>query len=142
MNKLKRIILSAIATLGFAVPMLVPAMASAATEASIDDNLACGANLNFTESADCEKNATGGAAGERVNNVVKNVINIVSLVVGVAAVIMIMVGGLRYVTSNGDSGQVGNAKNTILYAVVGLIVVALAQIIVRFVVSKATTTEE
>ena len=53
---------------------------------------------------------------------------------------MIIIGGLRYITSGGDSGNVTGAKNTILYAVVGLIVVALAQVIVRFVVNRATST--
>jgi hypothetical protein len=53
---------------------------------------------------------------------------------------MIVVGGFRYVTSAGDSTKVGSAKNTILYALIGLIIVALAQIVVRFVLSKATGT--
>ena len=137
MNRIKRVIISLIAVLGLAVPRFEPAVASAA---EIDNNLSCGANLDFTNSGgDCESNNKDGDASSRVQKIVTNIINIVSLVVGVAAVIMIMVGGLRYITSNGDSGQVGNAKNTILYAVVGLIVVALAQIIVRFVVNKATT---
>ncbi len=51
---------------------------------------------------------------------------------------MIIVGGLKYITSGGDSGNITSAKNTILYAIVGLIVVALAQIIVRFVLQRAT----
>jgi hypothetical protein len=139
MNRLKRIIMSTIATLAFITPLASPALVSAQ---DIDSNLSCGANLNFSGDGDCETDEAGKTAGDRVDNVVTQVINIVSLLVGVAAVIMIMVGGLRYVTSNGDSGQVGNAKNTILYAVVGLVVVALAQIIVRFVVSKAVTPEE
>lgn len=141
MNRLKRIIMSTIATLAFMVPLASPALVSAA-DTEIDNNLACGANLNFSGDGNCETDDAGKTAGDQVDNVVTQVINIVSLLVGVAAVIMIMVGGLRYVTSNGDSGQVGNAKNTILYAVVGLVVVALAQIIVRFVVSKAVTPSE
>ena len=52
---------------------------------------------------------------------------------------MIMVGGFKYITSGGDSGNITGAKNTILYAVVGLVVVALAQIIVRFVLARTTT---
>jgi hypothetical protein len=52
---------------------------------------------------------------------------------------MIIVGGLKYITSGGDSGNVSGAKNTILYAIVGLVVVALAQIIVRFVLTRVTT---
>ena len=139
MNRLKRIIMSTIAALAFMTPLASPALVSAQ---DIDQNLSCGANLNFSSDGNCETDEAGKTAGDRVDNVVTQVINIVSLLVGVAAVIMIMVGGLRYVTSNGDSGQVGNAKNTILYAVVGLVVVALAQIIVRFVVSKAVAPAE
>ena len=55
---------------------------------------------------------------------------------------MIIIGGLRYITSNGDSGNVTNAKNTILYAIVGLVIVALAQLIVRFVVQRLVTTTD
>ena len=45
----------------------------------------------------------------------------------------VIIGGLKYITSGGDSGNVTGAKNTILYAVIGLIIVVLAQVIVRFV---------
>lgn len=69
---------------------------------------------------------------ERINKVV----DVVSVLVGIIAVIMIIIAGLRYVTSNGDSGSVGSAKNTLLYAVVGLIVVAFAQTIVKFVLNR------
>ena len=74
-----------------------------------------------------------------VSNVLRIALNGFSLVVGVIAVIMVIVGGLKYITSSGDSSNVTSAKNTILYALVGLVVVALAQVIVRFVINKATT---
>jgi hypothetical protein len=45
---------------------------------------------------------------------------------------------LKYITSGGDSGNITGAKNTILYAIIGLVVVALAQIVVRFVLAKAS----
>jgi hypothetical protein len=51
---------------------------------------------------------------------------------------MIIIGGFQYITSSGDSGKVGTAKNTILYAIIGLVIVALAQFIVRFVLSRVT----
>jgi hypothetical protein len=54
------------------------------------------------------------------------------------AIIMIVVGGLKYVTSQGDSSGVASAKNTIIYAVIGIIIVTLAQVIVRFVVARST----
>ncbi len=142
MNTLRRIIFTIIATLGFVAPLAAPVAVRAQ---DIDNNLKCGAELKFAQGEAGEVCTLDTEdAGAAVDNIVENVINILSLVVGVAAVIMIIVGGLRYITSNGDSGQVGNAKNTILYAVVGLVVVALAQIIVRFIVGRATgtTTEE
>jgi hypothetical protein len=104
-----------------------PALASAATAAG-DACAALGAG------SDCSKNPSGSTS---VNSVLATAINIMSFIVGVIAVIMIIVGGLKFVTSGGDANNVSAAKNTILYAIVGLVVVALAQAIVRFVLHKA-----
>lgn len=71
--------------------------------------------------------------GSGVYDLVEDIINIFSIVVGVISVIMIIIGGLKYITSAGDSNNVTSAKNTILYAIIGLVVVAFAQIIVLFV---------
>lgn len=83
---------------------------------------------------------TGGncndSSGPSVEGTIKLVVNILSWVVGIIAVIMVIVGGLKYVTSSGDASNVTSAKNTVLYAVVGLVVVALAQVLVRFVLTK------
>jgi hypothetical protein len=89
-------------------------------------------------------NGTGSTACDTsgqpdVNSTLKLAINAFSLVVGFAAVIMIIVGGFKYVTSQGESANTAGAKNTILYALVGLVVVALAQVIVRFVLTKTAT---
>jgi hypothetical protein len=86
----------------------------------------------------CNGVAAAGAScvdngGTSVNDVIGLVVNTLSSLIGVVAVIMIMVGGYKYITSSGDSSNIASAKNTILFAIVGLIVVALAQIIVRFV---------
>ena len=56
--------------------------------------------------------------------------------VGIVAVVMIIIGGLRYITSGGNDTNVASAKNTLLYAIIGLIIVSLAQLIVRFVLNK------
>jgi hypothetical protein len=53
---------------------------------------------------------------------------------------MIIYGGFKYITSGGDSGNVSGAKNTLVYAIVGLIIVALAQFIVHYVLSTAAST--
>ncbi len=74
--------------------------------------------------------------GKSLDNVIKFVINLLSLIGGLAAVIMIIVGGLKYITSSGDPTNINSAKNTILYAIIGLVVIALAQIIVKFVLKK------
>ena len=73
-----------------------------------------------------------------LSDTVKNAINVLSFVVGVVAVIMVIVGGMKYVSSQGDSSGIASAKNTIVYALVGLVIVALAQVIVRFVVNRST----
>ena len=62
--------------------------------------------------------------------------NVLLFVIGAIAVIMIVIGGLRYVISGGDSNQVTAAKNTILYAIVGIIVAILAYAAINFVISS------
>jgi hypothetical protein len=85
--------------------------------------------------------AAGGScseagAGTTVNEVIGVVVNILSFVVGIVAVIMIIVAGFKYVTSGGDSSNVQSAKNTIMYAIVGLIIVAMARAITGFVLDR------
>lgn len=70
------------------------------------------------------------------NSIFKTIVNIILFVIGAVAVIMIIIGGVRYVVSGGDSSAVGAAKNTILYAVVGLVVAILAYAIVNFVLTS------
>lgn len=74
-----------------------------------------------------------------VRDIIALVINILSIMVGVAAVIMIIVNGFRFVISNGDATAVGAAKNGIIYAIIGLVIVAMAQVIVQFVINRAIT---
>ncbi|MDB5168022.1 MAG: conserved rane protein of unknown function [Candidatus Saccharibacteria bacterium] len=62
--------------------------------------------------------------------------NVLLFVIGAISVIMIIIGGLRYVISGGDSSNVTAAKNTILYAVVGLIVALFAYAIINFVLTS------
>lgn len=66
----------------------------------------------------------------------KDIVNIMLFIIGAIAVIMIIYGGIRYTTSAGDSSHVKAAKDTILYAVVGLVVAILAYAIVNFVVGS------
>lgn len=66
----------------------------------------------------------------------KKIVNTFLFLIGAIAVAMIVYAGFQYVNSGGDSGKVSAAKNTILYAVIGIVVATLAYAIVNFVVSN------
>jgi hypothetical protein len=138
LKKFKKLSLIAATIMAFG-GLLVPATVSAQLFDN-SKNQACEA-LNQTNGqpvAGQASNACGTTNGERVNKVIQLVLNIMSLVVGIVAVVMVIISGLKYITSQGDSTSVSSAKNTLLYAVVGLIIVALAQFIVRFVLTRAS----
>jgi len=122
---------------GLAVALLfmysTPVLAQ--TSPDITGGLCAGANLDVNDpNCDSESDAV-----QKLNNLIRKVINLLSLVVGIVAVIMIIIGGLRYITSGGSDTGVTSAKNTILYAIIGLIIVALAQLLVRFVLRQVTS---
>jgi cytochrome bd-type quinol oxidase subunit 2 len=134
MKSIKRILISLSTAMALLFPVAAPVTVAAQ---SIQDGLCKGTQLNV-EAESCDPTTDTEAEG-KVQGIINLVINIFSLVVGVISVIMIIIGGLKYITSGGESGNVTTAKNTILYAIIGLVVVALAQFIVRFVLNKATT---
>jgi hypothetical protein len=68
----------------------------------------------------------------------RTITNVLLFILGAISVIMIIIGGLRYVVSGGNSTAVTAAKNTILYAIVGVIVALLAYAIVNFVLDSFT----
>lgn len=138
--KTKATLLVAAFTL-FAVPVMAGGVAFAqVSDTDIQNCIAQGVDANgaITDGS-CTGDAAGGGGGTtNLSDVLRLIINIFSIIVGFLAVIMIIWGGLRYITSGGDSGKITSAKNTIIYAILGLIIVALAQFIVRFVLAKAS----
>lgn len=72
-----------------------------------------------------------GSAG-----ILTTVTNVMLFIVGAISVIMVIVGGFRYVVSGGNSTNITTAKNTILYAVVGLIIAIMAYALVNFVITS------
>lgn len=70
------------------------------------------------------------------NGLINKITHVVAIGAGIAAVIIMMIGGLMFITSSGDAAGVKNAKNTILYAFVGLIVIIAAQTIIIFIVNR------
>lgn len=141
-KKLKLIILSLSSLIMFAGPLAATATVSAATpinQTQINGNLCAGSNGQFDQGVNGNGTGCGAEANTKVNGLISTIINILSVIVGVIAVIMIIIAGLKYVTSGGSDEAVKSAKNTILYAIIGLVIVALAQIIVHFVLNHTTT---
>lgn len=71
------------------------------------------------------------------SSIIKRAINIMLFAVGVLSVVMLIFGGFRYVISGGKKESVTNAKNTILYAIVGLLVAVFAYAIINFILGAA-----
>jgi len=149
-------VISAILLIVSATVMVFPGVTAGQ---ALEHSAECGADINLNvndpdPSKRCKgvegqinecKDRTPGNAEQKdkacnpqsgIENLIKTVLNVLSAIVGAIAVIMIIIGGFRYVTSAGDSNTASSARNTILFAIVGLIIVAFAQIIVRFVLQK------
>lgn len=118
------------------VPALVLGLALATPNAvyaqSCDDVTAGG----IGSGADCAKptNAATNLFGD--GSIFNTITNILLFLIGAISVIMLIIGGVRYVVSGGDQGAVTSAKNTILYAIIGIIVAFLAFAAVRFVTDQ------
>lgn len=119
MNKLKVAILTFAVLIGAAA--LVPSYSAGA---AAKDQIIIGAN------------ETGTADGTTLQGRIKTITNVMLYIIGALSVVMIIFGGIKYVVSAGDSSKVTSAKNTIMYAVIGLVVAILAYAIVNFVITQ------
>lgn len=73
---------------------------------------------------------------DKGEQLMRNVVNTLLFLLGIVSTIMIIIGGMRYTTANGDSNQIQAAKSTVMYSVIGLIVAIAASVIVNFVVDR------
>ncbi len=73
---------------------------------------------------------------DNFSEIIKNVVNTLLFLLGIAAVIVIIIGGITYTTSAGNDSAVKRAKDMILYAVIGLVVAFLAFALVNFVINR------
>jgi cytochrome bd-type quinol oxidase subunit 2 len=76
------------------------------------------------------------------NGAFRQITNTILYIVGIVAVIMLIIGGIKYVISGGDAKKVTDAKNTVLYAIIGLIITFLAFAIVNFVISALPSSDK
>lgn len=122
MNKIKLMIIATLATVGVLTAVPVGVYAQVDPAAQIQQGV---------------KDAGGDPATQKSLSVrITGIVNVLLFILGAIAVLMIIIGGIRYVVSGGDSGAVTGAKNTIFYAVIGLVVAMLAYAIVNFVVTS------
>lgn len=121
MNKVKTVLLSLALLIG--VVAFVPSYVSASPAGEIQTGV----------------NQAGGTGEPTLGARIQTIVNMLLFLLGAIAVIMIVIGGIRYTTSNGDSGNIKSAKDTILYSAVGLVVAILAYAIVNFVISVFIT---
>lgn len=123
---MKRFIRPTVAALGAIA--LRTQLALAATPSEIIGNKACETN---PDALGCNGRAVFGA-----NSIFNNGIAVFIGVIAAVAVVMVVIGGLRYVLSGGDQAGIKSAKETILYAMVGLAIALIAFMIVGFVIGK------
>ncbi|HVX58727.1 MAG TPA: pilin [Candidatus Saccharimonadales bacterium] len=140
-QKIKNLIMAVSLLSVFAAPAIVAptsVFADTTQQTSINNNLCGGSNFDLSgstkDTSGCQDKSNNSLSGK-----IKTLLNILSAVIGIVAVIMIIYAGFRYVTSAGSEGGVKAAKNAIIYAIIGLVVVALAQVIVHFVIQNVTS---
>lgn len=129
-----RQILSSILVLSFcllAVPMSVQAKDILGPSAECSNGTA-----GTGSSAVCTDDSNTSAANDPIVSKLRNIARIIAFIAGAAAIILILVGSLQYVTSNGDSNKIKSARDTVIYALIGLVVIVLAATIIEFVLNK------
>jgi hypothetical protein len=120
--------------------LIVPALALSVGFVATPAHAAFEKGLNDGAQSAQGKDQQGDAAslfGEGgQGGIFRTITNVLLFLIGAISVIMLIVGGIRYVVSGGDSTAVQNAKNTILYAIVGVVVAILAYAVVNFVITS------
>ncbi len=125
-KSLQALLLVPVMALG--VTAAVPAIAGAASNCSDDVTLSNGVDCAQGEEQSDQLFGTSG--------VFSTITNVLLFLIGAISVIMLIIGGIRYTISGGDQAAVTAAKNTILYAIVGIVVAILAYAIVNFVIGS------
>jgi hypothetical protein len=114
--------------LALGVSLALPVLAPSTANAQFDKGLQDGANSSKGKDQQAELFGDDG--------IFKTITNVLLFIIGAISVIMLIIGGIRYTVSNGDSAAVTSAKNTILYAVIGIVVAILAYALVNFVITS------
>ncbi len=95
----------------------------------------CSNNQEISQTNVCRTIKTKGSSNAGTS-LIQSITSIFSYIAGIAAVILIILAGFQFVTSGGDSKKVQQARDTILYAVIGIVIVLIARVILIFVSNK------
>lgn len=134
---MKKSIKSALAGL-FAIPVLALGLTALAPVASTVSAASCANGQTIADGVDC---ASGNGSAKPLfgeGSIFTIVINTLLFVIGAISVIMLIVGGIRYTLSGGTAASVTGAKNTIIYALIGLVIAFLAYAIVNWVLTAVS----
>lgn len=133
--------LATLSALVFSLLFVSPALSSVYVKADAYDPFTQACNGAPSDATACQQDGTKNPVSGQ-DGIIFKAINIFSFIIGAASVIMIIFGGIKYVTSSGGRGADGkgggvvSAKNTILYAVIGVVVFLLSRGIIAFVINK------
>lgn len=105
---------------------------SVSAQADASSQLSCGTLKDVNPN---DIGCTG--SNSQINKVVQTVLQLLSIAAGIIAVIMIIISGLKYITSQGDSNAISSAKNSLIYAIIGIVIVVFAQVLVQFVLQTS-----
>lgn len=124
---MKKLFISSLLSLGVLVGVLAPAIPAFGTVSCPNGS----ARSSADSYAECSTPETTGE--DSLMSRVRIIITVVLGVLGVVAIAMIILGGVQYTTSQGNPEKVTQAKNIILYSIIGLVVALLGVAIVNFV---------
>jgi hypothetical protein len=125
----------ALLTLVCNVVVLTPQTASAQASTVCDGLSGITSGEEVVESGECPETPGGGST---IKGIIEKGLNALTVIAGLVAVVMIIVSGVKFLTSGGDSNAVASARKTLLFAIAGIIIVAMSQFIVRFVINAAS----
>ena len=130
-NKVKKIIagILIVPALALGINLVAPTASPVSALSSVQDG------VNASKGTGVSGTLFGGST-----SIFTVIVNILLFIIGAISVIMLIIGGIKYTVSNGDSSQVTSAKNTILYAIVGLVIAFLAFAAVNWVLGSLLTT--
>lgn len=130
MKHIKVLSLVAIMTFSF---MLFRAPVASAQFSNATDEACAGLAIDDGSFINCdEENNT------KVDSLLKTLLNLLSIIAGFIAVLMIILAGIKFITSEGDASKVSSAKNSIIYAIVGVIIVVISQALILMVINRSS----